>query len=86
MTGTEYEIREAGSKGTVKGLRGKWKRDIPAEEPEKEGECWLCEGTGFVMKDRQTGTMHAKEPSIDWSKKDHNEHRCPNCGASMEGE
>ena len=38
VTGTVYEIREAGSKGTVQELKGKWNRSIAAEEPEKEEE------------------------------------------------
>lgn len=52
-------------------------------EPEKD--CWLCEGTGFVMKDRQTGAMHGKEPSIDWTTKDHWEYPCPICNDVTEG-
>lgn len=50
----------------------------------KKKECWLCEGTGSVMMDRQTGAMYAKEPYIDWSEKDCYEHQCPNCGVDTE--
>lgn len=58
--------------------------DYESEEPNVV--CWLCEGTGYVMKDRQTGSMHGKHPDIDWSKKDCNEYRCPRCGDGMEVE
>ena len=50
----------------------------------KKKECWLCEGTGSVMMDRQTGSMFAKEPTINWSEKDCYEHQCPNCGVDTE--
>ncbi len=53
--------------------------DDDYESKELNIVCWLCEGTGHVMKDRQTGSMHGKHPDIDWSKKDCNEYRCPNC-------